>query len=207
MLNKNYIIIGAIILAIIAGAIFWSRNNSSTPDASVLERGVKNLTREKAAEMIKTSFEVSPLVGLYLGKAFSVSYDEETGGYTLPGGDEAKLLDLEKAGFIKVLPKKSNWDWRQKVSFTEKTKPYLRLTGASEDDKYKYILLAEVVSVEVTGITEATEKDGKTIRVADFTAKFKPTPIGVINDEKQAAQDVKSQAQFVLYDDGWRIAQ
>lgn len=59
MPNRNYVIGGFVIFAVIAGAIFWSRGKSPTLDASVSEHGAKNLTREMAAEKIK----------IYLGKA------------------------------------------------------------------------------------------------------------------------------------------
>ncbi|MFH0792257.1 MAG: hypothetical protein V1905_03530 [bacterium] len=61
MVIKKYVIIGAVIVAVIGGIIFFfSRNNTSVPDAVILEKGVKNLTREKAAEMIKAYFKTNP---------------------------------------------------------------------------------------------------------------------------------------------------
>lgn len=210
MLNKNYIIGGIVILAIIAGVMFLSRDNSSTPDASVLKKGVKNLTRESAARMIKTSFETKPEIGNIFSKTVLAHYDEINGDYGLWsnrfGGDlnDNKMSELESAGFIKMSGRKNVFG-RATFKLTDQAKPYVKTTEGVE--KQVYVILAEIISVEVTGITEAADKNGKTIRMANYTATYKPTPIGVINNKKTTADDVKAQAQFVLYDDGWRIAQ
>ena len=202
MFNKNYIIGGVVVVAVI-GAIIWSfsRDTVSVSNSTALEQGVKNLTREKAAEMIKTSFGVQPQYGASFEKIVNADYDEKTGSYGLEG---VYISSLEKEGFIKLLPKENNWDFQPRISFTEKAKPYLKVMEV-KGISGTYMILAEVVSVEVTGITDASQENGITGRIADFTAKFKPTPIGVAIDEKKAAEDIKSQMPFVLYDDGWRI--
>lgn len=203
MLNKNYIIGGVIILALIAGVVFWSSNKSSTPDASELEKGVKNLTRESAADMIETYLQIKP-TSVY-GKTISIN--KTTGGYRLTGYSNAADIDnLEKEGFVKILPKDNNV-YGQQVSFTEKAKPYLRTADGKEGDEYAYMLLAEVVGVEVTGITEPTQGIGGNVRMANYTAKYEATPIGKIIDEKKASEEAKGQMPFMLYDDGWRIVQ
>ena len=54
MFSKNHIITGVVIVAVIGGGIFFISRNSSSSDASSLEHGTKNLTRESAAKMIET---------------------------------------------------------------------------------------------------------------------------------------------------------
>lgn len=213
MLNKNYIIIGVVIIGIVivtiaAGAIFWSRGNSSAPDSAELERGVKNLTRESAADMIETSLKVDPRGG----KTKRFNYDSQRGHYNLGGGfndssAEFQMIGkLEESGFVKIVEaKKTSYGISYEsftFDFTDKATPYfLKREGAAPDDKNVEVILGELVSVEVTGITEPAQGQ----RLANYTARFKATPIGAIIDEKSAAEDVESFEQFMLYDDGWRI--
>lgn len=221
MLNKNYIIIGVVIVAMIGGIIFFSsRNSSSVPDASVLEKGVKNLTRESAAKMIETFLKVNPRGNfslLFGGKTKSYNYDQKLGHYNLGGYsatdssvDIQTIRKLEEAGFVKIIESKKNpyggfYDYFT-FDFTDQADPYLVKQGeVSPDNKNVDVLLAELVSVEVTGLTEQAVNNGVNTRIANFTATYKATPIGAIIDEKTAGAEFKSLMPFTLYDDGWRI--
>lgn len=216
MINKNYIIIGVIILVVVAGVVFWSRNSSLTPDALSLQHGTKNLTRESAAKMIETFLKVNPqgnLLLLFGGKTKSYNYDQKLGHYalrdTFTGGAEIQILKkLESAGFVKIVSEKRLGQeiYDSTFDFTDKATPYfVKREGVSPDDKNVDVLLAELVSVEVTGLTEPMAANGVSARIANFTATYKATPIGAIIDEKTASAEFKSQMPFVLYDDGWRV--
>ena len=214
MLNKKYIIGGVRILVIIAGAVFFSRNNSSTPDASVLEKGVKNLTRDSAAEMIETFLKVNPLGGFFnSSKTKRFNYNDQLGYYAesyVENSDVQILKNLEAGGFIKILTERNTPYIEDKkdltFDFTDQAKPYfIKRENATPDNKNVDVFLAKVVNVEVTGITESAVTSGVNTRIANYTVKYEPTPIGKIIDEKQAGEEVKGQMPFVLYDDGWRI--
>ena len=213
MLNKKYIIGGVIILVIIAGAVFFSRNNSSTPDASVLEKGVKNLTRESAAEMIEANLKVRPSYG----KTNGFVYDSQLGHYGYRNvcdicSEVQMLRKLEEAGFAKIISEKKMpyapaFEYLA-YDFTEQAKPYfVKREGVSPDDKNIEVALAELVSVEVTGLTEPAVTNGVNSRMANYVAKYEATAIGKVLDEQKAGEEVKAQISFTLYDDGWRIAQ
>ena len=206
-------------MAIIAGAVFWSRDNSSTPDVSVLERGVKNLTRESAAEMIETYLKVNLFDtskneqfnyyedGHYVAKNYYVdsSYPE------LNTDRRAEFKKLDASGFIKIVSEKNSSSYGSVgkdliFDFTEQAEPYfIKQKNAVPDNKNVYILLAKVLNVEVTGITEPAVTSGVNTRIANYTVKYEPTPIGKIIDEKYAGEELKRQISFVLYDDGWRM--
>ena len=218
MLNKKYIIGGIIILIIIFGAIFFSRNNSPTPDASVLEKGVKNLTRESAAEIIETALKANPVGGWFNDKTKNFGYDSQRGhqslGYVNDSSPELQMIGkLKDDGFAENIEAQKNqyggnyYDYFV-FDFTDKAEPYfVKSEGISPDDKSVVILLAKLEKVEVTGLTEQAVEGGMNTRTADFTATYKATPIGKIIDEKTATAPFKWKAKFVLYDDGWRIAQ
>jgi len=217
MLNKKYIIIGIITIVIIAGIVIFSRNDS-TSDSSELERGIKNLTRDSAADIIKTLLGANPnLAGGFLsgGKTEKFYYLEEQGRYgkMQPYNKDLEMYGrLEEAGFItNVERQKSRWGNNIELitfDFTEKAKPYfVKREDVAADDKTIEVLSAELISVEVTGLTEsAVSADGVNKRIADFIATYKATPIGKIIDEETANAEFKWKMPFVLYDDGWRMA-
>ena len=230
MLNKNYIIIGIVmvgivIVAIAAGAIFWPRDDSSTsstPDTSVLEQGVKNLTRDSAAEMIEIFLKANPVSWLFGGGKTKRYNQNQLGNYAesyMTDSDVQILKNLEAGGFIKILSEENTSasyvikgektiEGKKTLTFdfTDKATPYfVKREGVSPDDKDVDVLLAELVSVEVTGLTEQAINNGVNTRIANYTAKYEPTPIGKIVDEKKAGEEVKWQMPFALYDDGWRI--
>ena len=219
MLNKNYTIVGVVILAMAAGAIFWSRNDSSTPDASTLGRGVKNLTRASAAKMIEKRLTTNPQGwwdGLYEGKTQKFRYDKSGGHYEMnrweTGISKAKMKELETTGFIKIVAINErdveSAFHRITFDFTEQANPYfVKQKNTSPEDKDILLLLGEVADVEVTGLTEPAMKNGANTRTAAYIAKYKATPIGKIIDEKKATQEISAMWQFTLYDDGWRIGQ
>lgn len=210
MLNKKYIIIGIVVVVLIVVFILFSRNDSSTPDSSVLEKGVKNLTRESAAEMIEIYYQVNPYGGNYGGKIKEFSYNEQLGHHSPNyGEDEIKLIKaLAEAGMVKIVEeKRTNWGTLYlSFDFTDQAKPYFfEQKDTPPETKNITLLLGELVSVEVTGLTEPAVEQGVNRRYANYTAKYKATPIGQIIDEKKASEEVKDRMSFVLYDDGWRI--
>ena len=166
--------------------------------------------------MIETALKLDPFS---TGKTIRYSYDNQRGHQTLGGyiqSSDPKLQMMEKLvdeGFVENIGAQKNQyggDYYNYFvfDFTDKATPYFtKRDNASLDDKSVEVLLAEVQSVEVTGLTEQAAEGGLNTRTADFTATYKATPIGAIIDEKIATAPFKWKAKFVLYDDGWRIAQ
>ena len=192
-------------MALVAGAVFWS------------EKASKNLTRESAGDKIEEYLRINPQ------KTESYGFDEQLGhyyvrfsdpDYMLYGEDEVKLIKtLEAAGFTKIVGEKNFGSrfmpgpYNLYFDFTELAKPYfVKREDAASNNKNFDILLAEVVNVEVTGLTEPAMKNGASIRTANYVATYRATPIGKIIDEEKATKEIRSTWQFTLYDDGWRIA-
>jgi len=214
MTNKKYFIIGILAIILIALFVLFSHNNQA-PNSSILEKGVKNLTRETAADMIESYLKVNPkrtMQFYYLSAQdeYRKGHEEGRGNYRqylIDGGDPAlgMLEKLEQAGLIEIVARQKHsivGDMDIFFNFTEKAKPYIIKEGdGTPDNQYTIILLGEVVNVEVSGITE-----GEKQRIADFTAEYKTTPFGEIIKKEESSEEVKSQMPFILYDDGWRIS-
>ena len=201
-MNTNYVIIGVVVLALVGGGIWWSQSGSGAPDPKVLEQGVKNLTRDNAADKIKQYLQLNPpTAGSYLFK-------EDAGHsilqYVREESDQVKQLRaLVDAGYATIASEKSSYGNLEILfDFTEKAKPYLKRQSYGT---YDNLITVTVTSVEVTGITEPAQGLGGNVRMANYTAMYELTPIGKVIEPDWKSEPVKSVSPFMLYDDGWRI--
>lgn len=89
------------------------------------------------------------------------------------------------------------------ISFTQKAEPYLiPQTKEDRDDKIQRVKIADEVLQEVTGIQV---KDGGKQATVEFKTAFENiTPFSVLSKSELDKEKTKK-ANFVLYDDGWRI--
>lgn len=201
-MNKAYLIGAIAVLVLVSGAYFWSRNKDSVPDPSVLEKGVKNLTRDAAAAKIKEYAQLNPqMSNTYL-------FDEKLGHhhlqYVSESSEDVKVLRrLEQAGYIKKVTEKKTYGTLDiTFDFTGQAQQYVKRQNYGT---YDALVTATIASVEVTGITEPMQGLGGSMRIANFTAAYELTPIGKIIYPDWKNEPVKAQYPFTLYDDGWRI--
>jgi len=99
--------------------------------------------------------------------------------------------------------------------FTSAAQPYVQLKetsqrgvvrGFADIHKIDAILtIATVDKVIVTGMTAPADMMGKKMIEAEYTIEYKLTPIGQVYNEK-ADLKKSGKAQYVLYDDGWRLS-
>ena len=107
-MNTNYIIIGIVVAALIGGGMWWAKSGSP-PDPSVLEKGVKNLSRDAAAAKIKEYLQLNPpLTGNYAPDTkthhFYISYVKED-------SDQVKALRrLVAEGYATIVSEKKSYD-------------------------------------------------------------------------------------------------
>lgn len=202
MLDAKLIGVVILVVALIGGGIWWAKSGSAVPDPEVLEKGVKNLTRDNAAAKIKEYLQLNPqMSNQYL-------FDEKLGHYHLTyvreDSPEVKILrGLVQAGYVKIASEKSSYGTLDiAFDFTDQAKSYVKRQSYGT---YDSLITATVVSVEVTGITEPTQGPGGNSKVANATATYEQNAIGKIVFPDWKAEPVKSQIPFVLYDDGWRI--
>jgi len=66
------------------------------------------------------------------------------------------------------------------------------------------VKIADVDSIEVTGVTPPADMQGMRVSLAMFTIKYKPNLVGqALAATERFAQS--GRAKFVLFDDGWRL--
>lgn len=153
----------------------------------------KELSREEAASAIKKEMKY-PIV-----LDFDVYRAEPT---------QARLAfdsNLEEEGFVIVQRTQELKDiGKPMIDFSEKAKPFLLQT--SDDALAQHIQkvkLADEDFVEITGIK--TGDDGKTAVVEYTTSITNISPFSALLPRKLKKTTTTNKANFVLYDDGWRI--
>ena len=117
-----------------------------------------------------------------------------------------RMLDagLEIDGLLKVKRTQNSNDAGQPlITFTEKGKPYLvPQTEEDKNDNVQRVKIADEAIEEVTGIQEV---EGSKKAVVEYTISYKNiTPFAKLSKLKLDGKE-KHQANFALYDDGWRL--
>ena len=166
MPNKTYILIGGVVALIGVAVYFFSTGN--------IPMGGNQLTRAKAEQMIWEREKTETVT-------FSVEYEKTADGvYGYDGGlfylsesGRQHAKDLEKDGLIKIRGGYYTFE------FTDAAQPYLLPAGASGKD-VKEILIATPTKVEVTGLTEPSEGNGKKTMTAEYKTYYDVTPFGLI---------------------------
>ncbi len=89
---------------------------------------------------------------------------------------------------------------------TDKSKALLVHVPKSSMDVNAVLKLADFDRTEINGITKPAEMMGKKICTVEYTAFYKANHLGeILLNNQQVSQ--KMQAEFVLYENGWRIVQ
>ncbi len=169
----------------------------------------KDLSRSKAEEMIRAN--IGPLV---------VSYQSLFGKpdiFPLDGVGQPKIQRLLNEGCLTQWQKPASgvtsmglptFDIgpNRAYQFTAKSVPYVTLSNAQFDNsKTAQTKVADVDKVVIDGITKPAEMNGHTMCRAEYTVHYKPNPLGEILLNKQQLVQ-KNAALFILYDDGWKLA-
>jgi hypothetical protein len=78
--------------------------------------------------------------------------------------------------------------------------------GNSYTKDMSEVLLAHSKVRDITGITEPSMVDGRKVCFVDFDVEMEKTPFGeVMLPDFMKESPIKMRAEFVLYDDGWRV--
>lgn len=98
-------------------------------------------------------------------------------------------------------------DWFE-ISLTAKGKKYAtekmeKSVWGNKVSKMAVVRLAELDSVEITGLTEPSDAGGTIVTKVEYVSKYKLTPFGEVFKGKVKLTR-KGYVYFQLYDDGWR---
>jgi hypothetical protein len=94
---------------------------------------------------------------------------------------------------------------RYQVFITDAGRKFVLAEGVEGSDRGAKVRLADFESVEVKGLTApATDATGVRVSYANFEAKYRPTLFGEAMPDRTATIR-RGQAQFILFDDGWRL--
>lgn len=151
----------------------------------------KELGRENALELIKKQQEYPQV------------YDEDVFAGDPEHAQKVMETNLEKNGYITLNRKRTLFDDRPLIVFTEKSKPFLLETPAKDrEHQIQKVKIADILLGEVTGIKMLNENKSA---IAEYTIKYKNiTPfVALIRGKLNQTDTVK--AYFSLFDDGWRI--
>jgi len=151
----------------------------------------KELGREKAFELIKKQNEYPQV------------YDKDIFAGDPEHAEKIMVTNLEKNGYITLNRKRTLFDDRPIIVFTEKSKPFLLETPANDrEHQVQKVKIADIVLGEVTGIKMLNENKSA---IAEYTIQYKNiTPFVELIPRKLNQTDT-IKAYFSLFDDGWRI--
>jgi len=223
MNQRNLIVIAIVIVGLIVfGAVFFSGHKTSnqTPGAT----GKTNLTRDDAAKVITDALKKlnnnSVLNPYRVVKTDTPNYIVINGnfrassvGASATSAFTTKYIPAyEAAGLIKIISRNSDFFGSEFIDyeFTDQGKQYLM----TQDQSNFSVILAQLDSIEVTGLTAPNALSSVQSINADYTIKYKLTPFGEIYEktktdwqpnEAKPSADSSSSVSFVLYDDGWRV--
>ena len=172
----------------------------------------RNLTRTEAQRQLEaaTKGQFFYITGGLSAESFGRIPSGQLRGY------EPDVAALSDAGLLKVTVIASGV--REPLNFemqlvdhivitpTEKAKPFLAGTfpaGSSECSDGCIKLRAATPTIEVQGITEPAQGFGQTMSTVAFQVSWKNTEVGNILNKRYTVD--KEEANFVKYDDGWRL--
>jgi len=189
MFNKNYIIVGVVILTLGVSIFYFSSGGVSLTGG--------DLTRAKAQQILweaKKDSSRTVSVNYWAPGQFGASGT----GFAYPYHE--KVMAMEKAGLVKITGRALGGDL---FEFTDKAQPYVsELKDKDSSLPSKDIKLGEPVSLEVTGLTSPSEDSSQKTMKFEYTITYRLTPFGEVLGTPTTE---KSFDVFVLYDDGWRL--
>lgn len=122
--------------------------------------------------------------------------------------EERDLYRLEEMGLIKVKARSFGLFTGETLNFElmDSAIPY-----TVPRNRYGANIIAfiggTIDSVEVNGISKPADSNGQKVCTATYSATYKATPFGEIFFRNNEKLFKSGNAIFVLYDDGWRIAE
>lgn len=209
MITKKYLAIGAAAVLIFLALAAIAGLGGNGQKQLIPEN--KTLTGEAAAKIILNEIREKPypakkILAVKTTEGYKILYNY------LDKTFKQSLLKLEENGLIRIV-KSENSDGLAVFDFTDKAQPYIKPSESDFD-----IILAKPYNIEVTGLTALNENSDEKKMRAEFIAKYELTPFGEIIKGEQSfpngqminknisVEDLKSFANFTLYDDGWRLS-
>ena len=198
------IILGLLAVLGIGGFYFFSHRETATNEPAALSQGVHNLTRAAAAEMITSYVKANRM------RTRNYGFFHEPSGHMIASNESGifeEIKKLESAGLVSTISLEKAHIGRMInliYDYTDEGKKYI-LNPEEHRTGAPTLLMAEVSSVEVTGLMDYTDRTGRTMKMAEYTAHYTATPFGEILQGDNWTQDLTGSFPFVLYDDGWRI--
>lgn len=126
--------------------------------------------------------------------------------YTADPVHARKALDvhLEEEGLVRIQKTQTLADLgKPLISFTEKAKPYL--LPVTEEDSKSHVQRVKVAEAVVEKVVAVQNFEEEKRAVVKYETSFRGiTPFAKLYDESFAVADTGS-ANFVRYDDGWRL--
>lgn len=151
----------------------------------------KELGREKAFELIQKN------------KEYPKIYDEDVFAGDPEHAQKIMTTNLEQNGYVTLNRKRTLFDDRPIIVFTEKSKPFLLETPTKDrEHQVQKVKVADVILGEITGIKMLNENKSA---IAEYTIHYKNvTPfVALVRGKLNHTDTVK--AYFSLFDDGWRM--
>lgn len=185
---------------------------------AVLTSCSKNLTRENAQSQLEAKHNKDDYYFI------PTALKENKPYLIVPTGQVRNYLPMEsalaEAGYLKIDVTESGvmGEWRFQKAYvdhivitpTEKVRPFVGDDSPGSPTRYvseeRFIrLLSAKPTVEILGITEPGEYQGKKICSVDYQVGWKKTLVGEIMNRQYSID--KKQAKFVRYDNGWRLVE
>lgn len=183
-----------------------------------------NLTRDKAKKILAEYINKDPKIKTELPTGFVVTSQMPSAadfGLDLGGVSKQEIRDqdyvqlsgkscviLQDLGLVML-------GRRYYVTVPENMKKYVLNTKKGEALEFNgqwytkdetTVLLGEFKMGEILGITEPSVEEGRKVCYADFNVNMNKTPFGeVLLSKKFQKSPIDFTAQFILYDDGWRL--
>ena len=169
--------------------------------------GSKELSRSKAAKLIKEKYYTSQAIESSTQTTQIAEMKDEVVGqsgsaFGIRGGGLPDLRNYEKAGWITLVVRRCQFNsCAVDVSLTpkgaEESKGWKKIS-----DKVWVVPIFQREFIDVTGITSSEPSTA----VAEFTSRWIPTDYGKELGATPSAPEAGN-ANFRLYDDGWRLIQ
>lgn len=173
-----------------------------------------DLLRGKAKNMIQNYKDKYPItIQIYMGGPHDNFVSRETAQkFDCIGLLGKEYLQAQNDGLLKITPIDAKIGFlsslRCNIEPTDKGKSFV--VGYNSQDPLGHRALvkgADIKVIDVTGITKPSDMFGQKYCVANYTYKLQPTPFGKVFLSKNKLDKIHmGNAEFVLYDDGWRLA-
>jgi hypothetical protein len=122
-----------------------------------------------------------------------------------------KLYACAEKGLLTISkieePQYENRVW-YKITVTDKARDLVTIDRiGSKTLRWGTMKLADIMVIDVTGLNESQKVNGRKMRTAEFTYKYKPTPFGEMYLSKEDLSKTYTKgAVFVLEDGDWKVS-